>query len=128
MILGEFVLSPKCLYPTEGIFDIDSKRIDAFYEAYKCGKGQQIDIIVIRYDGELYIYAGHEQVVAATNFGLNEVKVIEIDRAQLKYWSNDAQFTSTLQAIGMTAIYDFEAIGAFKYEKYPIYYCKTTSN
>lgn len=124
MILGEFNLSPKCLYPTEGIFDIDSERINNFHEAYKCGRGQQVDIIVIRYDGELYIYEGHEQVVAATNFGAKEVKVIEIDRAQLKYWSNDEQFISTLQAIGRTAVYDFEAIGAFKYEKYPMFYNK----
>lgn len=113
---------PQLLYPTETIASIDDKRVKQCYDAYISGEGQTCEVRVVRYDDCLYIYAGHEQVIAAANFGSKELDVIEIDRNTLQFWADDNAFTNTLRDVEITAVYDFETVGGFRYETYPPYY------
>lgn len=113
---------PQLLYPTETIAAIDDKRVKQCYDAYVSGKGQICDVLVVQYEDCFYIYAGHEQVIAAVNFDFKELEVIEIDRNTLRFWADANAFVNTLRDIGITAVYDFEAVGGFRYETYPSYY------
>lgn len=122
MILNKIEITPCLLYPTETIAGIDDKRVKQCYDAYVSGKGQICEVLVVRYEECLYIYSGHEQVLAAINFGLEKLDAIEINRKTLRFWADDKAFVNTLRDIGITAIYDFETVGGFSYEKYPSYY------
>ncbi len=113
---------PQSLYPTETIASIDDRRVKQCYDAYVSGEGQVCEVLVVRYNDCLYIYAGHEQAIAAANFGSKELDVIEIDRNTLRFWADDNAFTNTLRDVGITAVYDFETVGGFRYETYPSYY------
>lgn len=121
-ILGKEKVLPGLLYPTETIASIDDKLVRQYHEAYLSGKGQCEEVLVIRYQGDLYIYEGHEQVLAAAQFTHHELDVVEVDRKSLGFWAEDKAFEDTLRDVGITAVYDFEATGGFRYENYPSYY------
>lgn len=123
-IIGIFKISPQKLYPTVGISSIEQDLIRECKRFYEEQDKQKKDIIVFSFDDVYYIYEGHEQVLAATNCECKTVEVLEIDRANLACWSKTEDLLFALQAIGMTALYDFEAIGAFSYKDYPKYYKK----
>lgn len=113
------------LYPTETIAAINDNSVEQCYKANTSGQGQICEVLVVRYDDCLYIYEGHEQVIAAANFNFKELEVVEIDRGTIKFWADDEAFVNTLYDVGITAVYDFEAVGGFHYESYPKYYtCK----
>ena len=122
MILSQYKATPNLLYPTETIAAIDDKRVKQCYEAYLSGKGQISEVLVVRYEDCLYIYEGHEQVIAAAQLDSKELDVLEIDRKAIGFWADDATFLGTLRDVGITAIYDFEAAGGFRYKNFPSYY------
>ncbi len=121
-ILNKLKASPQMLYPTETIAGINDKLTKQCYEAYLSGKGQSEEVLAVRYHDCLYIYEGHEQVLAAAQFNLIEIDVTEVDRNSIGFWADDEAFTGTLRDIGITAVYDFEASGGFRYESYPSFY------
>ena len=55
---------------------------------------------------------------------IKEICVEIVDNKQYSFWNNDENIIDTLRSIGMSTLYDFEAVGGFTYPQYPDYYKK----
>lgn len=109
------------LYPTASLFSIAPERIKELTHVLK-KDGTDTEIIATEFDGHYYIVDGHEQVAAASFLGAEKVMVYLIDYKEHAFFSKPGNLENTLSSIGMTAIYDFEAICGITYGEYPLYY------
>lgn len=112
------MISPKKLYPTESLFSIEEKKIEFYMECFK-ERIETEDIKVFLYDENYYIIEGHHKMLAANRMQLSEIVIDVIEIPTNSFWSKQENIISNLKAIGMTALYDFEAVGGFTYDKYP---------
>ena len=69
-----------------------------------------------------YILKGHHKMLAANRLGLQEISVEIVEKTEHAFWNDEKNVIDNLKAIGLSALYDFEAVGGFTYEKYPDYY------
>lgn len=109
------------LYPTESLISIRPEKIKEIKE-FLHPDGTNTDIFIIEYKGYYYIVNGHHQLLAAANLGAKKVRAYLVDYHNLSFFSNSKNIENTLSYIGMSTIYDFEGIGNYKYDSYPIYY------
>ena len=112
------MISPKKLYPTESLFSIEESKIQFYMECFK-EKIKTEDIKVFWYDEDYYIIEGHHKMLAANRVQLSEILVNVIEIPTNSFWSKPENIISDLKAVGMTTLYDFEAVGGFSYDKYP---------
>lgn len=111
-------VNPNKLYPLTTIASLVPQTLQRTVELLE----KNIDIKTIKtfiYNGNMYMLDGYYEMLAANILNKENVNVEVIDRRGTSFWSNDENLVENLQAIGMSALYDFEAIGGFTYEKYP---------
>ena len=65
---------------------------------------------------------GHHVVLAAAMSDIEKIAVEIVDRSKLPFWKSDENVKETLKSVGISTLYDFEAIGGFTYLSYPNYY------
>lgn len=123
MLQKEILISPQKLYPTESLVFIKNDLLQILINEYKEGKILERPLI-FQYDGLYYIYKGHHLVLAAIMAEINEITVEIVELKELSFWSKEENIRATLQSVGMSTLFDFEAIGNFTYQTYPEYYRK----
>lgn len=117
------MISPKKLYPTESLFSIEENKILFYMECFKENIVTE-DIKAFLFGGNYYILKGHHKMLAANRIQLSEIAVNVIDISTNTFWGKQENIVDNFRAIGMTALYDFEAAGGFVYDNYPSYYGK----
>ena len=109
---SDILLSPTSLYPLAKANNIN---VDTLHYHQK-SRNYLIDpVSIVVFNGYHYIIDGHHRTLAAI---LNDEKLIKVTMAD-KCTEN---FISEIQAIGLSAVYDFEEIGRFRYKSYPDLY------
>lgn len=120
----EFMISVNELYPTESLASISPNRIAKLRELIS-KDGSNTEIIVIEYNNNYYVVRGHHQWLAASGMGIDKVRVFLVDYHDLSFFSKPSNIEKTLSSIGLSTLYDFEAIGGISYSEYPCLYSKT---
>lgn len=118
---GTLKMEPYKLYPLTTIASIDPVILQ---KVTKCVK-QDTDIVAIKaieFNGNTYVLEGYYEILAANILNIKSVPVEFVDRKNLPFWNDDKNIEETLKAIGISTLYDFETIGGFVYEKYPLEY------
>ncbi|MCL2151360.1 MAG: cytidylate kinase family protein [Oscillospiraceae bacterium] len=115
----DILLSPKLLYPLAKVSDINIKTLLDYKE-----KRKHIDepISIVALDGYHYIIDGHYRTLASI---MNDEKLINVTLADLNInplYNSTENLIKQIQAVGIAAVHDFEAIGEFQYKSYPVYY------
>ena len=124
MTENQILLSPDSLYPTESLISIQDEQIQFYVRAFADNKDNVALPLVFIFDNNYYILKGHHIVLAAAISEIDRLLVEIVDRFQLSFWKNDENVVETLNSIGISTLYDFEAIGGFTYKSYPVYYRK----
>lgn len=84
-----------------------------------------IDIYTIKsfvYNENMYTLSGNYEMLAANIINRQYVDVEIIDRRDIPFWNIDDNLEENLRAISISTLHDFEAIGGFTYEEYPVEY------
>lgn len=123
MLKNEMLISPQKLFPTESFVFIKNDILQYYIEEYKKG-GILEKPLVFLFDKNYYILKGHHLTLAAIMAQIKEICVEIVDNKQYSFWNNDENIIDTLRSIGMSTLYDFEAVGGFTYPQYPDYYKK----
>lgn len=114
-------VSPKILYPMTTIESINPDTIK--YAVKEIEEGKSIlPIQVIDFKGYYIILEGTYEVLASNIKGIHEVEINVIDWKENNFYFSEADIREQLKTVGMNALYDFEAIGGFKYLDYPEFY------
>lgn len=116
-------VKPNKLYPLTTIASVEPQTLQKTIELLK----KNIDIHTIKsfvYNGNMYMLDGSYEMLAANILNKKNVDVEIIDRTGITFWNIDENIEETLQAIGISTLYDFEAIGGFTYDNYPAEYRK----
>ena len=108
-------LSPKELFPTQSANSIQESKILFFMECLR-NNVEVPQINVIRFEDDYYIIAGHHLMLALNRLAINETDVEVITPGEETFWGIRDNIIESLKAIGQTALYDYEAIGAFTYK------------
>lgn len=114
-------VKPNKLYPLTTIASVAPQTLQKTVKLLT----ENIDIHTIKsfiYNGNMYMLDGSYEMLAANILNKEDVDVEIIDRTGIPFWNIDENIEKTLQAIGISALYDFEAIGGFTYENYPAEY------
>ena len=116
-------ISPKKLYPTESLSMIKENKIQFYMNCFQNNIKTE-DIEVFYFDNKYYILNGHHKMLAANRMHLPEVPIKVVDLSKISFWRENKNIIRNFEAIGMTALYDFEAVGGFHFEDYPDWYKK----
>ena len=114
-------MKPNKLYPLTTIVSVMPQTLQKTIELLT----ENIDVHTIKsfiYNGNMYMLDGNYEMLAANILNKENVDVEIIDRNGIPFWNIDGNLEETLQAIGISTLYDFEAIGGFTYEEYPAEY------
>ncbi len=116
-------MKPNKLYPLVTIASIDPETLKKTVESLADNKDTQA-IKAINYNGKMFILEGNYELLAANILNKESVDVEIIDRNNIPFWNIDENLEDTLQAVGISTLYDFEAIGGFTYDEYPAEYMR----
>lgn len=119
----EKMVSPKTLYPTESLFSIEENKILFYMECLKENIVTE-NIKVFLFNENYHILEGHHKMFAANRMQLAERVVDVINIPTGIFWSKQENSIDNFRAIGMTTLYDFEAVSGFVYDNYSNYYGK----
>ena len=122
-IKEEIIISVNELYPTESLASISPSRIKKLREIIS-DDGLNTEIFVFTYKGYYYVARGHHQWLAASSQGIEKVRAFLVDYHDLSFFSKPGNIEKTLSSIGLSTLYDFEAIGGISYSEYPELYLK----
>lgn len=116
---GQVMISPKSLYPTEIVRNINMQVVQ---ELINNPTKMQESIQIVYYDNYHYIIDGHHKVLAALLSGRDFVlaQVVK-DEKRIAYRSLDTLETE-LKVVGKKTLYDYEDIAKFRYKSYPSIY------
>lgn len=120
-ILTHKEVSPQILYPLTSFSSIDPQILEHVISQMNAGEGIP-PIKVLEFENNLYILEGTYEMLSANILKRPSVQVDVIERDTMPFWKNDRYFVSNLKAVGISTLYDFEGVGGFKYETYPLYY------
>lgn len=114
-------VSPNVLYPMTTIESINPDTLQRV--VYEIKNGVDIPLIqVIEFRGYYFIWHGNYEMIAANIVGKLQVNVEIIPWEQQTSWLSEKGIEEQLETVGMNALYDFEALGGFKYPEYPVFY------
>jgi len=115
----DVVMAPASLYPLAGISELNLKKLELYRE-----KKEYLNSFatVIVFDGYHYIVDGYHQVLAAIMNGESFIDVELVDTDNHSLFKSQQHLISTIQAVGISAVHDFEKTGNFRYKSYPDYY------
>lgn len=116
-------MKPNKLYPLVTIASIDPETLKKTVESLADNKDTQA-IKAINYNGKMSILEGNYELLAANILNKENVAVEIIDRNNIPFWNIDENLEDTLQAVGISTLYDFEAIGGFTYDEYSAEYMR----
>lgn len=119
---NEILISPRELYPTEGFVSIRNEHLQFYVRKFKENQDSVVKPLVFPFDNNYYILKGHHVVLAAAMADIEKIAVEIVNRSELSFWKSDENVKETLKSVGISTLYDFEAIGGFTYLSYPIYY------
>ncbi len=114
-------VSPKVLYPMTTIESINPDTLERVTRDIKNGADMPI-IRVIEFKGYYIIWDGDYEMIAANIIGKSKVNVEVVPLEQQNSWISEENIAEQLAAVGMNALYDFEALGGFNYSEYPSFY------
>ena len=115
------MVSPQALYPMETIESIDPQILKHCVEMIQ--NGAKLPVIeVVAYEGYYFIVEGIYEMLTANIVGKKYVEVEIISFEQHKNWLTEETLKEQLKIVGKNALYDFEALGGFKYAEYPVFY------
>ena len=115
------MVSPRKLYPTVSLTSIEENKILFYVECIK--DGIMIEgIEAFLFKDNYFILRGHHKMLAANRLQLPEVLVDIVELPHNTIWDDSNNIIENIRAIGMTALYDFEAVGGFTYEDYSFFY------
>lgn len=118
---GKKSVSPRILYPMTTIESINPDTLD--YVVQEMKKGADLPVIgVVDFRGYYIIWDGNYEMLAANIIGKSQVDIEVIPWDQQKNWLSEENIKKQLKAVGLNALYDFEALGGFKYSEYPVFY------
>lgn len=116
-------ISPRVLYPMTTIESINPKILEDTIQKVKNNeKLPAIKVVVL--NGYYIITEGNYEMLASSISGKAQVDVELFSWEQRGDWLTEETLKEQLSAIGMNAVYDFEALGGFKYSEYPAFYKK----
>lgn len=118
---GKKKVSPKVLYPMTTIESIDSDTIRQVVNELQEGKSIS-PIRVIDFQGYYIILEGNYEMLASNIIGVQEVEICIMELQEKNNYLSEKDIMEQLRIVGMNALYDFEAIGGFKYLEYPDFY------
>lgn len=113
-------VSPKVLYPMTTIESINPDTLERVTLDVKNGADPIIRVIEFR--GYYIIWDGNYEMIAANIIGKSKVNVEVVPLKQQNSWVSEENIAEQLAAVGMNALYDFEALGGFDYSEYPNFY------
>ena len=114
-------VSPNVLYPMTTIASINPDTLQKV--VYEIKNGVDMPLIqVIEFGGYYFIWNGNYEMIAANIIGKSKVNVEVVPLEQQNSWISEENIAEQLAAVGMNALYDFEALGGFKYSEYPSFY------
>lgn len=114
-------VSPRILYPMVTIESINPDTLDSVVQEIK--KGADIPVIeVVDFRGYYIILEGTYEMLAANIIVKPQVNIEIISLSQQRNWISEEDLIEQLKAVGMNALYDFEALGGFEYSEYPVFY------
>ena len=114
-------VSPNVLYPMTTIASINPHTLQKV--VYEIKNGVDMPLIqVIEFGGYYFIWNGNYEMIAANMVGKLQVDVEIIPLEQQNSWLSEEGIEEQLKTVGMNALYDFEALGGFKYPEYPVFY------
>lgn len=114
-------VSSRELYPMVTIESINPNTLDRVVDKMK-NEGTMPIIEVIDFKGYYIIVNGNCEMLAANILGKEQVEVEILSVKREKCWISEESIQKQLDAVGMNALYDFEAIGGFEYSEYPAFY------
>lgn len=114
-------VSPKVLYPMTTIESINPDTLERVILDIKNGTDMPI-IRVIEFKKYYIIWDGDYGMIAANIIGKSKVNVEVVPLEQQNSWISEENIAEQLAAVGMNALYDFEALGGFNYSEYPSFY------
>lgn len=117
-------VSPTELYPVTKLELCDPQTLQRAIDKMK-NNNDPVTIRGIEYKGNIYILDGQCEMLAANILDKTAVTVELLDRKQIPFWCSDKTLQETLRTLGTSTLHDFEAVGRFTYEKYPLEYRRT---
>lgn len=112
---------PNRLYPLTAITSVEPETLQKMIKLL----AENIDVHSIKsfiYKGNMYMIDGDYEMLAANILNKKSVDVEIVDRKDIPFWNVDRNLEENLHAIGISALFDFETIGGFTYDKYPVEY------
>lgn len=114
-------VSPKRLYPTISLSSVNEEKIKLYMKCFSDDIAtEQIRVFLL--SGNLYILRGHHKMLAANRLGIPEIRVDVVNTLPEESSVKGEDIMESVRIIGLTALYDFEAVGGFQYDEYPEYY------
>ncbi|HJD48451.1 MAG TPA: hypothetical protein H9909_16545 [Candidatus Mediterraneibacter norfolkensis] len=114
-------VDPKILYPMTTIEFINPDTLQHLVREVKNGMSLPT-IKVIDFKGYYIIYDEEYSMLAANIIGKEQVDIEILSGIQTASWLSEESLEKELKAVGLNALYDFEALGGFKYSEYPVFY------
>lgn len=114
-------VNPKSLYPMVTIESIDPDTLKRIVKETKSG-AEIPPVKVVEFKGYYFIWEGNYEMLAANMAGKDEIDIEVITWHQQKNWLSEENLEKQIKAVGKNAVYDFEALGGFKYSEYPAFY------
>ena len=120
--MGEKIrISPQILYPMVTIESINPTTLERMLQEIKAGK-DIVPVKAVLFKGYYIIWEGIYEMLAMNIIGKSEIDIDIIVWQELNNWVSEENIEKQLRIVGMNALYDFEAIGGFKYSEYPVFY------
>lgn len=117
----QILISPKSLYPTEKLTNINMDKVEAY--RHQSLKVEDEDAVsVIYFENYHYVIDGHHRLLAALLDERPFVKAEFINYDKCPFFKDTNNLISELQHIGKSTLYDYEDAGKFRYKSYPDYY------
>lgn len=114
-------VNPQRLYPMVTIESISPDTL----EQTTCRMKDENEISIIRvidFKGYYIMLDGFYEMLAANIIGKSEIEIEVVPLTECNTWISERTIKEQLKTVGMNALYDFEALGGFKYSEYPTFY------
>lgn len=116
---NQILISPRSLYPTEKIRNINMERVEKFrYQSLE----KEEPVIVICFENFHYLINGHHKVLAALLDKRQFIRVETVNYTKQPFYKSSDNLINELKHVGKSTLYDYEDAAGFRYKSYPKYY------
>lgn len=117
-------MSPKSLFPTQGIREHSPQYTEQIMEVEGSDRGiQPWPVVIIRYQGEFYIVDGHKRVCRSLASGADFIpcKLLEPEKGDLIGTYRQTEKEYLLGNYARKNVYDWEELNSFRFSSYPVF-------